>query len=67
MSEADRGSCLCVSENLCKCTFASLELKNLAGCRGQCFPLLVLLSLLLSATWCHLLSLFPQPRNGPSH
>lgn len=67
MSEADRGSCLCVYENLCKCAFASLELKNLAGCRGQCFPLLVLLSLLLSATWCHLLSLFPRPRNGPSH
>lgn len=58
MSEADIGSCLCVSENTCKCTFTTLEPKNLADCCGQCFPLLMLVSLMLSATWCHLFSPF---------
>lgn len=58
MSEADIGSCLCVSENTCKCTFTTLEPKNLADCCGQRFPLLMLFYLMLSATWCHLFSPF---------
>lgn len=58
MSEADTGSCLCVSENSCKCVVAPLVHKNLTDYYGQCFPLLMLLSLLFSATWCHLLSPF---------